>query len=66
MPLYGFLNYSLRFADQVSKKGVGKPHAKSVDFPSRTACYYPSREGLLCWTLSAVTGNYAYPEHTPG
>jgi hypothetical protein len=23
------------------------------------------REGFLCWTPTAVTGNYTYPEHTP-
>jgi len=31
-------NYSLRLADQVSKKGIGKLLVKSLDFPSRTAC----------------------------
>jgi hypothetical protein len=34
----------------VSEKGSVKPHAKSVDFTSRTVYHYAGREGLLCWT----------------
>jgi len=37
----------MRFTGQVSEKGAGKPQAKSVDFPSQTACHYTGRESLL-------------------
>ena len=44
-------NYSLLSAGQVSEKGMGKLFAKPFDVPSRTACRYAGREGLLFWTL---------------
>ena len=65
MPCYANYNYISWLANQVSEKGSAKPHAKSIDFTSRTSCQYAGREGLLSWTMITVTGNYTYPEQTP-
>ena len=65
MSCYANYNYISWLSDQVSEKGSAKPHAKSVDFPSRTACQYAGREGLLSWTIVAMTGFRTHPEHTP-
>jgi hypothetical protein len=53
VPFYAVYNYSLRFANQVSEKGAGKPHAQSVDFQAEQCvtilaekAYFAGQESL--------------------
>src|SRR5215831_17663256 len=52
-------------AKQVSENGSAKPRAKSVEFTRRTVWPYAGQEGLLFWTIVAMTGFRTHPEHTP-
>jgi hypothetical protein len=62
---YANYNYISWLADQGSEKGSAKLHVKSIDFTGRTAWQYAGREGLLFWTIVAMTGFRTHPEHTP-
>jgi hypothetical protein len=62
---YAYYDYSPWFAKQVSENGSAKPHAKPIEFTRLTVWQYAGREGLLYWTIVAMTGFRTHPEHSP-